>query len=100
MKITVVEQKTTEFDKKIANLKKGEIFCFSCDKKIKSKNLKRHTDSLIHNKNVDRIIQKRKKELRIDMSEFAGEYSLKEIQVVIKKMKKKVKKCQKSKKKK
>jgi len=39
------------------------------------------------------------KEIRIDMSEFAGEYSLKEIEGVIKKMKKKVKKCQSKKKK-
>ena len=39
-----------------------------------------------------------KKEVRIDMSEFAGEYSLSEIEVVIKKMKKKVKQCQEKKK--
>lgn len=87
------------FDKKLATLKKGEVYCFSCDKKIKSKNLKRHSKSATHNKNVDRIIEKRKKEIRIDMSEFAGNYSLSEIEVVIKKMKKKVKECQSKKKK-
>ena len=86
------------FDKKMETLKKGEIFCFSCDKKIKFKNLQRHNNSVIHNENVDRVIQKRKKEIRIDMSEFIGEYSLSEIEVVIKKMKKKVKQCQEKKK--
>lgn len=41
------------------------------------------------------------KEIRIDMSEFAGNYNLQEVEVVIKKMKKKVKdvlKCQSKKK--
>lgn len=56
---------TNYTDKKIATLKKGECFCFSCDKKIKSKNIEQHNASVTHNKNVDRVINKAKKRLNL-----------------------------------
>lgn len=45
----------------------------------------------IAQKNTDQLNANAKKEIRIDMSEFAGDYNLQEVEVVIKKMKKKVK---------
>ena len=42
-------------------MKKNEIKCLSCNKIIKSFNLKRHNKSKLHNKNVDKKVDNMKK---------------------------------------
>jgi hypothetical protein len=44
-------------------MEKGEMKCLSCDKVIKSRNLKRHSKAKLHLKNVDKKVNAMKRNI-------------------------------------